>query len=162
MFEFLNGPEGILAAIEGSAFARTIGQTSGLYPALSAAHILGISLLVGPVVVVDLSLLRIIRSPAIQAAFRTLIEVAVVGFSIAAFTGALLFSVQAQKYAANPAFLIKLALLGAAGLNVALLHRTIGREFVAPRPSKAAQIAGAVSLLLWLAIIFSGRWIAFV
>lgn len=131
--------------IEASAVARALSLTPGLYPLVSGLHILGIALLVGPILVADVAILR--GRPAGTLPLR---RVATAGFALAATTGALLFSTQAAKYAGNPAFLAKMALIGLAGANLAAFAAFSGRAFA------------LVSLVLWVLVIFAGRWIAFV
>ena len=56
-------------------------------------------------------------------------------------------------------------LLALAGLNALAFHlttyRTAGRWDEDPQVTATARLAGAVSLLLWSAIIVSGRLIAY-
>ena len=56
-------------------------------------------------------------------------------------------------------------LLLLAGLNVWLFHSRVYPKVVMSdvggTPSRAARVAGAVSLALWIAIVFSGRMIAY-
>jgi hypothetical protein len=141
----------VLDLIEHSALARLIGQAPYLYPVLSAAHVAGIGLLFGPIVAVDLRLIGLLDQ-RLDAARDLLIRLALIGFAIAVGTGALLFTVQAVDYAANPAFLVKLALIVAAGLN-----SLAWRGF-----PKRARVFAALSLMLWIATLLAGRMIAFV
>jgi hypothetical protein len=86
-------------------------------------------------------------------------------FVIAAITGSLLFSSNAAKYAHNAFFEGKMVLLAAAGVNMAIFHafglRDVARWDTAQRTPPAAKAAGAVSLLLWVAVVTCGRWIGF-
>jgi hypothetical protein len=141
----------VLDVIEHSALARFIGQAPYVYPILSAAHVAGIGLLFGPIVAVDLRLIGVLDS-RLDPARDLLVRLSLTGFLMAAVTGALLFTVQATDYAANPAFLTKLVLIGVAGLNAALFRL---------RPVRA-RLAAALSLTVWVAAIFAGRMIAFV
>jgi hypothetical protein len=143
-----------LAAIEAAPLVRFVATAPGAWAAVSALHILGIALLVGPIALVDLRLLRLL-GPAIDPALPVLVRAAIGGLALAACSGALLAAVQATDYAANPAFLAKLALVGAAVAN-ALALRAVGG--VAAR--RAAPFAAA-SLVLWLGAVLAGRWIAF-
>ena len=139
--------QGFLLAIEQSGATRLLQTIPGLYPVVSALHLLGISLLMGPILIVDWALLRGRASP-----WAGLQKTAAAGFALAAVTGLALFTVQATKYAWNPAFLGKLALIGLAGLNL-LAFRWIGQD----RPRGFALC----SLTIWLAALLSGRFIAF-
>ncbi|HWJ69664.1 MAG TPA: hypothetical protein VNS79_14735, partial [Sphingobium sp.] len=69
------------------------------------------------------------------------------------------------SYMANPYFLIKMGLLILAGLNMAVFHavtwRTVNDWDNSPVLPTGAKIAGALSLLFWLGVIFFGRAIGF-
>jgi hypothetical protein len=136
-----------LLAIEQSGATRLLQTIPGLYPIVSALHLLGISLLIGPILIVDWALLRGRSSP-----WEGLQRIAAAGFALAVVTGMALFTVQATKYAWNPAFLGKLALIALAGANL-LAYRWLGRD----RPRGFALC----SLTIWLAALLSGRFIAF-
>jgi hypothetical protein len=141
----------VLDIIEQSALARIIGQTPYVYPLISAAHVASIGVLFGPILAVDLRLMGLLDK-RLDAARPALVRLALWGFAASVVTGALLFTVQAVDYAANPAFLVKLGLIVVAGLNALSLRAT----------RVPAALAALVSLLLWAAVIFAGRMIAFV
>jgi hypothetical protein len=75
-----------------------------------------------------------------------------------------MFTTSAQSYFGNATFQLKaLALLGA-GLNMAVFELLTARGVAAwnsSKPPRAARIAGALSLLLWAAVVLLGRWIGF-
>lgn len=148
--------------IEGFQLVRLIVTMPGLYPALSALHILGIGVLLGSIAVVDLRLLGIFDA-RFDPVLKDLVRLALSGFAVAAAAGVLIASVRIGSYAQNPAFLAKLILVIAAGAN-ALALRIAARagdiSHLAGRPGGRA--AAALSLCLWLGAVFAGRWIAFV
>jgi hypothetical protein len=151
----------LIAAVEGSSFASFVSLTPFAYAVLSAAHIIGIALLVGSIVPVDLRLLGVL-GPQFDAALASLVRIAVLGFATAASSGAALASVRLGEYASNPAFLGKMALLAAAGLNAAVLRIACGSlEGLWAHSPAGARRSGALSLLFWTAAIFAGRLIAF-
>src|SRR5215213_8512984 len=102
--------------------AEMLRQSSVAYPLVNAAHIGAIGLLLGAIVTLDLRLLGAFRAHPIAHLGPPLRRVAASGFVAAAATGLLLFSTRPLAYAQNPAFLIKLALIGLGLLNVAALR----------------------------------------
>jgi len=88
-----------------------------------------------------------------------------IGFALMAASGTLLFIAQPEKNAANPAFQIKLVLLAAAAINLAVFHRWVFRDVAEwderPTPPTTVRLSGAVSLALWGVIIVLGRIIAY-
>ena len=155
------------AAIENSAIAQSIAESSVVFPLLETLHVIGLSLVVGTIAIVDLRLLDLAsrRRPVRQLTKETL-PYTWLGFIIALSTGTLMFASKATTYIANTPFRIKLGLLAFAGLNMITFHfltyRSVDRwDHDGPTPV-TARIAGGTSLVLWCTIVFVGRWIAFV
>jgi hypothetical protein len=153
--------DGLLAAAEGTALAGWARVSRWGYAGLSAAHVLGIALLVGAMVPLNLRRLGAFRSvPEAQLA-RVLTPAAATGLALAAATGAVLFLPRASEYAALPVVRIKLALVAVGTVHAAALHWRYGwLTERAPRGRLAAHAAAA--LCLWLAVLVLGRLIAFV
>jgi hypothetical protein len=148
--------------IEALSLVRMIATVPGLYPAISALHILGIALLVGCIAAVDRRLLGIF-SAKLDGALPSLVRVALAGFAVAATTGSLLVSVQIGNYASNPAFLTKLVILLVAGMNALVLRLGAGSADVSyGLGTSRGRLAAGLSLALWTSAVFSGRWIAFI
>jgi hypothetical protein len=78
-------------------------------------------------------------------------------------TGVVLFVLNVVKFVDNRAFLIKMALMVLAGLNMLVFHkgtyRSVGAWDLQMPPPRAARIAGALSLVLWLGVVFFGRYL---
>ena len=134
------------------------------YLFVNAAHILGIGLLLGAVLPLDLLLLRSTRGHDLTVLAPFLVRTAAAGAALAVITGLWMFSVKPLEYAANPAFLVKLGLLALAFLNVALQHSDRHFESAVRRaqPTSRVRIVAAASAMLWLSILIAGRWIGFV
>lgn len=134
------------------------------YLIVNAAHILGIGLLLGAVLPLDLLLLRSTHGRDLPVLGPFLVRAAAAGAALAVATGLWLFSVKPVEYAGNPAFLLKVALLVLAICNIALQHH--GERFdIALRsgqPSVRVRTLAAVSAILWLSVLVAGRWIGFV
>jgi hypothetical protein len=86
-------------------------------------------------------------------------------FVVAVGAGGLLFISNAAKYLDNGFFVAKLLLIALAGLNMVIFHvvgaRDMPRWDSATRPPASARLAGAISILLWVAVVACGRWIGF-
>jgi len=134
------------------------------YLIVNAAHILGIGLLLGAILPLDLLLLRSTRGRDLAVLGPFLIRAAATGTTLAVITGLWLFSVRPAEYAGNPAFLSKAALLVLAICNIALQHR--GGRFDAVlcggQSTVRVRALAAASAILWLSILIAGRWIGFV
>ena len=128
-----------------------------LYPAIEAAHIVGIALLLGSLVLVELRVWGLGAALPLAPLARYGLTLTLAGFCVASATGLVLFISQPADLIANRIFLVKMALLMAAGLNAGLFHARGGFE----RLDGTARALTLVSLGLWLAIIICGRWIAY-
>lgn len=127
------------------------------YPVLEIVHIVGIALLVGNLVLLELRVFGRAAVLDVQVLGRLALTVAMTGFSLAAASGLLMFASQPGELLANRAFTLKMLLLFAAGCNAALFH---ARGSLA-RCDGTARGLMIVSTLLWLAVISCGRWIAY-
>ena len=141
----------IAAALEATGLAQFLKASRWVYPLVNAGHILGIALLVGAVLPMDVALLRG-RSAAAVSLLRPW---SVAGFLLATACGALLFVTQATDYVRSPWFLAKMGLLALAALHAAVHFRL---DRFPPRQRRQAVIA---SLLLWPAILILGRMIGY-
>ena len=148
----------MLEAIGGWPGAVWLRQSPTAYLFVNATHILGIGVLLGAILPLDLRLLGCFRRSPIEVLGPFLVRSAAAGLGLAVLAGAWLFSVKPEEYVGNPAFRWKLALLAMAIVNVAFQHR--GAGFLAVTP--AVRVRAGLSLSLWISALVAGRWIGFV
>ena len=120
---------------------------------------------VGANAVMDIRLLGGLSATAPGPLLARTRNVALAALAGMAVTGSLLFSAEASHLALNPVFQLKVALIGAGLVNVAL-YEFGAKSAVADLPPGAAmparaRIVGAVSLLIWVAVAACGRSIAY-
>ncbi len=128
------------------------------YPALEVLHIVGIALLVGNLLLLELRVWGLGGDLPVQPLARLALGLAVVGFALAGASGLLMFAAQAAELLANRAFVLKMGLLMFAGTNTAWFH---GRGSLV-RMDRTARLLTLVSTVIWLAVIVCGRSIAYV
>lgn len=125
-------------------------------------HFIGLSLLMGGMLIVDLRLLGFPRQLPIAAAMKFL-PIAITGFLINLCTGVTMVSFDPLDYWLNPAFRIKMALVLLSGLNALWFtlveHRQVLSQPSDQRTTIAVRTSAALSLFLWFAIIYWGRMI---
>src|SRR5213594_2622184 len=157
---------GFLALLESSKLATGIRDSLYLFPLIESLHVLGLTLVFGTIVIVDLRLLGIasIHRPFTRIA-SDIMKWTWAAFVWTATTGFLMFMTNANVYYHNFFFRTKIALLALAGMNMLIFEFTTGRTVHRWDKDAAAPLAGktaaALSLLLWISIIFMGRWIGF-
>jgi hypothetical protein len=155
-----------IAYLEDSAVADAIRENDFLFPTIESVHVVAICLVVGSIMVLDLRLLGFasIQRPVSRLS-SAILPVTWSAFALAATTGFLLFISNATKYLANGYFVAKMFLICAAGLNMIVFHWISARDL--PQweedalPPLRARLAGALSILLWIAVVACGRWIGF-
>lgn len=128
------------------------------YPALEVVHTVGLALLLGNLVALELRVWGVAREVALAALARLSLSLALAGFGLLVISGLLLFAAAPGEMLGNRAFLIKMGLIQLAGLNAAWFHARGGLA----RPDTAARMQTVLSLGLWLAVIALGRWIAYI
>ena len=145
--------------------ALWLQQSGTAYLLVNAAHILGLGLLLGGMLPLDLRLVLGRTQAALAVLAPPAIRTAATGLALAMLTGAWLFSVNPHGYLDNIAFRWKLLLLSLALLNVALQHRQWRaanlHQANGPVPARVRLVAGT-SALLWISTLVAGRWIGFV
>ena len=127
------------------------------YPAIEVVHLFGVALLLGNLVAFEARVWGAAPTIELRALARLSLLIAVAGFSLAALTGMLMFATQPEALLVNNAFRLKMALLFVAGLNAAAFH---ARGSLA-RLDSWARAQTAVSILIWIAVLTCGRWIAY-
>ena len=141
----------MLDALQHSWLAQTIAESQMLTAALSAAHLLGFTLVMGSAVVANLRLMGVMFAdqPATQItqpARRALL----LGACLSAATGLLLFMPRASGAVANDFFRVKMMLLAIALLVLTTVQGKVARREATERG--AARIVGAIGLALWIGV----------
>ncbi len=149
-----------LASLEQSQLAAALSGSVYAYPLANAAHIVGIALLFGAIVPLDLRLMGVRRTVGVEDASRLLLPVAISGLILAVCAGSLLFITDARDYASSTLFRIKLIVISLATINALALR---WRSHTAHQVSRVApaRLAAAASIALWFAAIVLGRLVGY-
>jgi hypothetical protein len=145
--------------------STALRESDVVFPLIETFHVLAITLIAGTIVTVDLRVCGLIfRGESLIRITRTLLPYTWYGFIVMVITGLPLFAAEAGKLYGNPAFRVKLLLLGLAGLNALLFHKTAFRALEDSErrgsTSLPARAFASMSIVLWSGIIVSGRLIA--
>jgi hypothetical protein len=157
---------GICAWIEKTPIAAVMRNSSWLFDITETAHTLGIVLVAGTIMLVDLRLLGFgLRREPVSEVIGRIVPWTLSGFFLMFLSGSWLFASEARKLYHSPAFRIKILLLALAGLNALIFHLTVyrgaaGWDEMKVLPARA-RLAGLLSILLWISIIAAGRAIAY-
>jgi hypothetical protein len=137
--------------------ADALARSAWAYPALEVLHIVGIALLLGNLVMLELRVWGAAAQIPPRVLARLALPAVLGGFGLLALSGLAMFATQPAELLANRAFVWKLALVGVAALNAALFHLRDGLG----RLDGWARAQTALSLGLWLGAIILGRAIAY-
>jgi hypothetical protein len=147
-----------------AVFTRSLGVWS--YGIINLVHILGIVMLFGAILLLDLRLLGVWRSVPLAALSRPTVTLAMVGFVVAVASGIPMLAVKAGDYSDNPFLLIKFPAIALALVNVWLLHRSKAWKAhrdraLVPHERLRLALGASLSLAFWLTAITSGRMIGY-
>jgi len=152
-----------LAWLEATSLAEYVRVSIYGYPAAIAAHSIGLAVMVGPVLMLDLRLLGWFKGIPYSSLSRIL-AVAWIGFAINFLSGAALFAAQAVSYVTNVPFLIKIALVLLGAVSAAQQQAVISREadsWGTTGVPSSVTIVAIVSIIFWVGAIVTGRLIAY-
>jgi hypothetical protein len=160
-----HGAAPALAWMERSALATAMRQELWLYPSVEIVHIWGFVMLVGSIAMLDLRLLGLSSRVPVRELARHLLPWTLGALVLIVPTGLLMFIAHVSDFIANPAFVLKISLIFAAGINAVIFHlgayRTVDDWNVgAPTPA-SARLHAALSLMIWLGVIACGRLLAY-
>jgi Family of unknown function (DUF6644) len=158
----------ILGAEHTELAAAMRGERGGewLFPIIETLHVISLAMVFGSVVMVDLRLMgRTSRNSAVSRLSHEVLPYTWGAFICAIVTGTLLFISKAHVYFHNLQFQLKFLCMFLAGVNMMVFHFGAYRHVLewdeSHPPPPAAQLAGALSITLWLGVICFGRWIGF-
>jgi len=155
---------GWLQSIEGSAWATWLKESPSIwgYPTLLFLHTVGLSLAAGVSAAIDLRLLGAGRRLPL-APFESFFKVIWLAFAVNAASGVVMFLSDATAKLANPAYLVKMALVAAAAaLTVAIRRRAFAPSAAeAARADSGCRWLAVASIVCWFAAITAGRYIAY-
>ncbi|MDE0730523.1 MAG: hypothetical protein OSB36_06300 [Longimicrobiales bacterium] len=145
---------------ESTVIASTIQNSLWLFPVIEAVHLLGLCLLGGSILLVDLRLMGFgLIHQSISELNRQVRPWLLVAVIVMIATGVPLFLSEAIKCYYNRAFWVKITTL-----PLALAFTFLVRNRIARADSKVAYInaaTGAISVVLWFVVAAAGRWIGY-
>ena len=157
--------ESVITAIEGSAINEWVLGSAWVWPILEIVHFIGLSLLLGAMLIVDLRLAGWLRHVDIHRA-HALLPWAILGFAMNLVTGVLFVIGDPARYYANIGFRIKMLLVVLAGLNAVWFYLKINpvmRSWDAHGDTPAlAKTIAILSLAVWAGVLLLGRLIPYI
>jgi hypothetical protein len=152
--------------IQQTPLSVAIRESIWVYPILNVLHCVGILLVAGTIVVVDLRLLGFgMRRATVSSVVSQVLPWTLSGFGFMFLTGSLLAWSEPVRLYRSIFFPWKLLFLAIAGLNALLFHlgvyRGVGAWDSAALTPARARLAGALSILCWICVIAAGRAVGY-
>jgi hypothetical protein len=153
----------ICAWIDQTPLSQYIQVHSWVVPTVQTVHIVAIAVVASSILMIDLRLIRVFwadrPAQAVLARFSPFVWWPLL---VLLTTGAIMIIGEPVRALKNPAFQLKMALLIAALIVTALMQVLMRRNpALADQGGGRSPAIAVVSMLLWSAIIFAGRWIAY-
>jgi hypothetical protein len=156
----------IAQAVQDTQFFTAVRESAVVYPVVLSTHLSMIAIFGGLILLTDLRLLGVTLTsvPASEIVRRTR-PLKWIGFLIMITCGILLGGAKLLTYYDNPYFILKMSLLVCVGIHALVFRRSVYRNPEALDNPKglprAAKVAACLSMVLWVAILSNGRWIAY-
>jgi hypothetical protein len=153
-------------AVQDTTLGTAISESPLAFPIIEGLHLIGLSLSVGLLFLIDLRLLGwLFKEVPVADVLGQLRRFVLAGFVLVFVTGILLFFAEAPALVASPAFPFKVLFIVLAGLNAwyferVVVPRTVLDQVSEPLPAEVRR-AGWLSLGLWTLVIVCGRLIPY-
>ena len=153
------------SALYTTPISTGIRETAGVIPTTQSLHIVAIAIVVGSALVTDLRLAGVLatdESP--QTVVRRYLPWMWAAMAVLLVTGAVLVVGEPNRVLGNALFWIKMALVVFAfGLTLMFRYPLLHPQFKFEHARWAGLVRPMawVSLMVWVAVIFCGRWIAY-
>jgi hypothetical protein len=150
--------------LSGTWLTATVAGHFWIVPALQTIHILSVAVVLAGVVLINLRILGLVdKRETIEAVLDRFLVPIGIAVAVLAITGALLIAGEPTRALFRVVFWVKMALILVAG-SLTWSHRwalSSGGDQVAT-VATGRKIVALTTLILWLAVIVAGRWIAYV
>ena len=143
------------------SFGKYVEANAWVWPTCETLHFVGLCMLFGVVLTVDLRMLGIGKSYSFASLYQ-LLPFGMLGFTLNLITGTVFFVSTPQQYTGF-LFFLKMVLVVLGGINVLYFMLfdqpwTVGEGDDAP---KTAKLVAASAIVIWLAVLFCGHMLPF-
>jgi hypothetical protein len=155
-----------MIALEETALAKYLRGSVTAYPLVNTGHLIGIALLVGSSIPLNLRIAGLWRSVELEPLRRVLNRSFDAGLALAIGFGILLFLPRASQYIRSGLFIAKMAALAAGILLSLVTRRAYGRALPVAPGSRGAlpmhlRIMAGGSIAIWLSVLVLGRLVGY-
>src|SRR5215471_16745175 len=149
--------------LRAAPIANFINTTNWAWPTLETLHFIGLSMIMGVALIVNLRMLGVAKNISFAGLHRML-PWGILGFGINVVTGFFFFLTTPDQYTTNLSLHIKMILMMIAGLNI--FYFTTFDETWNLSPGDDAPVRAKVvttfTVVLWIGVIYFGRMMPFI
>ena len=147
--------------LQTNAISDALNSSEWVFPIAECFHIAAFAWSIGMIAVVDYRMLGFgVRGATPAQLAKTTWPWTLLGLAIVLISGPVLFLSDPRMYLHNESFVFKMGALLVAILYNYTVHWKVATSSTASGGTQA--IVGAISLLLWISVVFGGLFIAFV
>jgi hypothetical protein len=147
---------------ENAGVGEAIRISTWLFPVIEGIHLLGLCVIGGAILLVDMRLLGLgLRRQPIAELARDRRPFLLGSLAVMLVTGLLLFSSEAVKCYYSPAFWFKMTSLMLAVIFTFTVHQRVTQADDARIGPIKGKLVALISLALWSGVGWGGRWIGF-
>lgn len=151
---------GFLVWLEATGLAEWVRSSIPGYPSMIALHAIGMAVMVGLSLLIDMRVLGWFAGIPLNALQR-FFGIAWLGFGINFLSGGALFSAQATSYITDWVFMTKMALVFLGAITAAILAPAIAKAGPNGQVSGGTKAVAAIAIVFWLVAIVMGRLTAY-
>ena len=151
---------GFLAWLEATGLAEWVRSSTPGYPSMIALHALGMAIMVGLSLLLDLRILGWFAGIPLQALQR-FFGLAWIGFGINFISGSALFSAQATSYIVDWVFMTKMTLVLLGAITAGILQPAVAKAGPGVQVSGGTKAIAGVAIVIWIVAIIMGRLTAY-
>ncbi len=149
--------------IQTASIAGFVNTTNWAWPTLETLHFMGLSMILGVALIINLRMLGVAKNISFAALHR-LLPWGILGFALNVFTGFLFFITVPDQYTTNLALHIKMVLMMIAALNIFYFTTFDETWKLAPGADAPmrAKVVTTLTVVLWIGVVYFGRMMPFI
>jgi hypothetical protein len=151
---------GFLTWLEATGLAEWVRASTAGYPSMIALHALGMAIMVGLSLLIDLRVLGWFAAVPLQGLQR-FFRLAWIGFGINFISGSALFSAQATSYIVDWVFMTKMTLVLIGAITAGILQPAVVKAAPGAEVSGGTRAVAGFAIVVWIVAIVMGRLTAY-
>jgi hypothetical protein len=151
---------GFLTWLEATGLAEWVRSSLAGYPSMIALHALGMAIMVGLSLLLDMRLLGWFSGIPL-AALQRFFGLAWIGFGINFVSGSALFTAQATSYIVDWVFMTKMGLVLLGAVTAGILQPAVVKAGPAMQVSSGMRALAGLAIVIWITAIVMGRLTAY-